>query len=416
MSQPSANTGNNSTASTLNGLFKEVYADKVMNLVPDNVCLLNMIDFVPQDKVTGNLYHQPVILGHEHGMSYGGTAGNAFNLNAAIAGQVRDATIQGYEFLLRTQIGYSVAARSAKSQAAFERGTKLIVANMIRSFAKRLECCLFYGNLELAQVGSTVTAATLVPISAASWAPGIWVGAEAASIQIYSADLSTLRGTFAIANVDLVAQTLTLDAAATLTVGDRILFNGANGNEFKGLQAIITEQTNLFGISPAQYSLFEGNVYDAGSSDLSFAKIQQAIARGVEKGLDEDVVCLVNPRTWAKLLTDQAAMRLYDSNYRTDEMENGGQRIKFYAQNGVVEIRPCTYVKQGLAFILPPEELMRVGSTDVTFRLPGREQQDEFFLELPTAAGFELRAYSDQALFCAAPGKLILIDNIVNSN
>lgn len=55
MAQPASNTGGNSTASTLNGLFKEIYADKVMNLVPDNVCLLNMVDFVGQDKVTGNL-------------------------------------------------------------------------------------------------------------------------------------------------------------------------------------------------------------------------------------------------------------------------------------------------------------------------------------------------------------------------
>jgi hypothetical protein len=55
INQPAANTGGNSTSSTLNGLFKEVYADKVMNLVPDNVVLMNLVDFVPQDKTLGNL-------------------------------------------------------------------------------------------------------------------------------------------------------------------------------------------------------------------------------------------------------------------------------------------------------------------------------------------------------------------------
>lgn len=414
INQPAANTGNNNTTSTLNGLFKEIYANEVLNLIPDNVVLVNLVDFVSQDKTTGNLYHQPVILGHEHGMTYGGSDGTAFALNDAIAGQVRDATVQGYEFLLRTQISYAAAARSAKSHAAFERGTKLIVANMIRSFAKRLECVLFYGQKELALVKTTQNSVSL-ELTDASWAPGIWIGAENAQIQVYSADLLTLRGTFEIDGVDMDTKVITLDSAANVTAGDRVFWKGAKGNEFKGLQAIIQETSSLFGISPSQYSLFKGVEYSAGSSDLSFAKIQQAIARGVEKGLDEDVVCMVNPRTWAKLLTDQAALRMYDSSYQMKELENGSQAIKFHAQNGVVEIRPCTYVKESLAFIIPPKELMRVGSTDVTFRLPGRDQQDEFFLELPTAAGFELRAYSDQALFTGSPGKLILIKDIVNS-
>jgi hypothetical protein len=414
INQPAANTGGNSTSSTLNGLFKEIYADKVMNLVPDNVVLLNMVDFVPQDKVTGNLYHQPVILGHEHGMTYGGSDGTAFTLNDAIAGQVRDATVQGYEFLLRTQISYAVAARSAKSQSAFERGTKLIVANMIRSFAKRLECVLFYGQKELALVKTTQNSATL-EITDASWAGGIWIGAENAQIQVYDSTLVTLRGLREIDGVDMELKTLTLDSTINVTAGDRVFWKGAMGNEFKGLQAIIQEASSLFGINPSAYSLFKGVEYSAGSADLSFGKIQQAIARGVEKGLDEDVVCLVNPRTWAKLLTDQAALRVLDSSYETTKTENGSKAITFYAQNGMVEIRPCTYVKESVAFIVPPKELMRVGSTDVTFRLPGREQQDEFFLELPTAAGFELRAYSDQALFTGSPGKLILISAIVNS-
>jgi len=45
------------TVDSLNGLFKEVYAEKVKNLVPDNVMLLNMIDFLPSDKMLGNEYH-----------------------------------------------------------------------------------------------------------------------------------------------------------------------------------------------------------------------------------------------------------------------------------------------------------------------------------------------------------------------
>jgi hypothetical protein len=51
-------TGAN-TLTTLNGLFKEVYASKLENLIPDGVILLNMIPFVKKDAQPGNLYHQP---------------------------------------------------------------------------------------------------------------------------------------------------------------------------------------------------------------------------------------------------------------------------------------------------------------------------------------------------------------------
>lgn len=45
------------TLSTLNGLFKEAYADKLKELIPDGVKLLNKIKFLPKDKQPGNLYH-----------------------------------------------------------------------------------------------------------------------------------------------------------------------------------------------------------------------------------------------------------------------------------------------------------------------------------------------------------------------
>jgi hypothetical protein len=47
--------------------------------------------------------------------------------------------------------------------------------------------------------------------------------------------------------------------------------------------------------------------------------------------------------------------------------------------------------------------------------MPGREQQEDFFIELSNAAGYELRAYTNQALFCDTPARLIKVTGIVNS-
>ena len=43
--------------STLNGLYKEVYADGHKDLVPSGLKLQKMIPFVPKQKELGNLYH-----------------------------------------------------------------------------------------------------------------------------------------------------------------------------------------------------------------------------------------------------------------------------------------------------------------------------------------------------------------------
>jgi hypothetical protein len=42
---------------------KEAYADKVKDLIPDGVKVLNMVSFTAAEKQPGNLYHQPVTLG-----------------------------------------------------------------------------------------------------------------------------------------------------------------------------------------------------------------------------------------------------------------------------------------------------------------------------------------------------------------
>jgi len=94
-------------------------------------------------------------------------------------------------------------------------------------------------------------------------------------------------------------------------------------------------------------------------------------------------------------------------------MENGSKAIKFYGHDGMVSIEPSIYVKEGYAYCLALEDFSRVGSTDVTFKRPAME--GEFFRELENSAGFELRAYSDMAVFCFAPGRQVLISAIVNS-
>jgi hypothetical protein len=214
----------------------------------------------------------------------------------------------------------------------------------------------------------------------------------------------------------MAAQTVTCDSsvAALIASGDVIWHKGAYGNEFAGIHKILTVSSgSLFNIDVQTYNLFRGNSYSAASAALSFTKLGQAATRAVEKGQEGTLLALVNVRSWQNMLTDQAALRKYDQSYSPAKMENGAKSLKFHSQNGEIEIEPSLYVKQGYAYLLNVEDWMRVGSTDITFKRPG--QGEEFFRDLENSAAYELRLYTDQALFCQAPGRNTIITDIVNS-
>ena len=56
----------------------------------------------------------------------------------------------------------------------------------------------------------------------------------------------------------------------------------------------------------------------------------------------------------------------------------------------------------------------RIGSTDVTMRVPGMEN-DQVFVPIADAGGFEVRCYKDFAWFCDRPAASVAFSGIVPS-
>ena len=401
------------TAQSLNSIFKEAYADKVKDLIPEGVKLLNMIDFQSAEKQPGNFYHQPVVLGLEHGFTYGGENGTAFALRNGVSSSHQDAQIKGREMVLRSYLAIGAVSRS-KGKNAFVQASKLIVENMLKSFARRLEVQLLYGQSAGGIGVVEATAAATITIEAHEWAAGIWSGTEKMPIEVRSS-AGVLRGEAAVQSVDLATREVTLDGLPAGSVAtDVIYYAGAYSNEFAGIHKIINNSGTLFNIDASTYSLWSGNKVDVGTdfagneAILSFDKIEEAVAVSMEKGLmDEDVIALCNPRSWKNLLTEQAAKRQYDSSYSSSQLENGSKAIKFHGQNGAIEIHSSICVKEGYTYVFPLSALMRIGSSDVTFEQPGFD--GKFIKLLENANAYEMRAYTDQALFCSAPGTMTLL-------
>lgn len=418
------------TPTQLSGLFKEVYGDSIIQLVPDSAKLVKMVEFEQRDKELGNKYHQPVIVQNEHGITYAAVDAGAFTLNAAISMITQDAQVQGSQMVLRSALSYDAAARASNSKKAFVKATQLLVENMVESITKRLEIACFYGATGLATTSSSANASatsTVITMTTASWATGMWAGMENAKINFYDAAdaliSSSTDSIFTITAVDSTNRKLTVSGTATgITALDTaiaagactVYFNGAHANEMSGIDKILTNTGTLFNVSAATYGLWGANTHSAGSAALTMGKLLNGIAKAVERGLDEDVDVFTNPKTWANLMSDLAALRRYDGSYDKRKLANGSNGIVFYGQNGEIRINSHNIVKEGEAFALPVKKLTRVGAQDISFKRPGRGD-DEIILELADAAGYEMRCYTDQAIFLETPARAVKITSIVNA-
>ena len=412
------------TQTTLTGLFKDVYEDKIVNLVPESSVLQKRIKFVENDKREGRLLHQPVLLALPTGMTFGV---GAVALNNPVASTMGDAQIAGAGMTLADRITYDVAAKAASGGVrAFVEATELIVDALTQSMSKFIEIELMWGSSAHGTLGeSTVHTGSStvgsITIDLAEWSAGIWSGMENINIDVYNAGaLVNTNAPIVVTAVSVSTRVITVsgnstDIAAinTLNATPLQLFPYlAFGQEMQGFYNILSNTGTLFNINAATYALWQSNTYSALSTALNFGKVQSAVALPTSRGLMEDVCVFVNPTTYSNLITSQAGARRYDSSWKKAELENGTESLSFYGPNGKIEIVSHLFMKQGYAFILPLKRCQRTGATDLTFTLPG--MPGEFFLQLPGYTAYELRCYTLQAAFLNSPAKACLITAIVN--
>jgi len=489
------------TLTTLNGFYKQIYGDSLINLIPESAKFIKEVPFERRKKL-GDYYNVPVVLQAEQGFTYNDGDGTAFALNGALAMGTRNAKVRGAEKVLQSQISYKAAAAATSNKEAFADATSTLFENMVESMSNRLELSAFYGGSSLGNgsgsgssgsslgaatfarattvvtvttannhgltTGDTVSftddsgnsvalstgvitvtgaktftatasasgtvaalsACTIGPfvkrssttawyyVNRSEWSTGLWAGKVGAELQFYKDDNSTLINTvtMTISSIDPVYKRIGLTASTSQGVTDvmavveadfdggiYVYFNGSKGKDFLGIDKIITTSGTLFDIVNTTYTLFKGNEYTA-SGALSLSTIISATENAVAQGLMEDVCAYVPISAWNTLAATEAGLRRYDSSYKNSIAENGIQKLAFYGANGKIEIEPHPIVKAGEVFIIPKKQFIRVGATDVTFQTPGMDAT-EIFLQLPSNAGYEVRAYADQALLCMAPAK-----------
>lgn len=424
------------TKALLDGLYKETYGETLESLIPDFGILQKRIPFKTSKRV-GDAYVQAVRLTNEAGFTYGA---GIQTLAGIESGSTDDARVSGSPLTLQSGFSYDAAAAMSTDKQSFQTYSAFKFKSMMEAASYRLELQMLYGNSGLGVADSgqdSVTAVTntsqvIIPITAATWAAGIWAGAEGSYVSLFETDSATASAAegsdssntvnkFEVKAVSTANKTITVDtkdgteaAALVVEIEDEdydIYFYGATGNEMTGLDSICSNTGTLFSIAGGTYSLWTGNTYAVGAANLTLKKIFDACALAVGKGLMEDVVCLVSPATFGTLSNTEAGLVRLKNNEK--KVKRGAKNIEFYGPTGDVEVVPHPMIKEQEAMIFPIGQCSRLGASDLTFNTPGRG--GEIFTQMASSTGFETRLYSDQAIFLPCPGKCVKLTGISNA-
>ena len=385
-------------------------------------------------KQLGDKFNAPVKVQSGQGYTYN-TDGSAFALNAAIGLQMENALVPAFSLIRRDNISYTAISRSA-GKNSFGKAVDITLNDMTEGAGFRLECTYLHGTQGLgvtSDVDVVSTTQSTVTITAATWATGIWASSLGAQVQFYVVSSNALVSSgadsvFQVVGVDFTNFTITVNGTTTGSTALQgedatplnVAFNGAFGATFilpiegVGLFSIAGSTTgSLFSISRDTFPLWQGNVYDAGSAPLSFGKLQKAITLPGDKGLmGEDCTVLVPLTSFSDLLTEQAAARRY-GDVKGKKMDNGADALEFYSPSGTMTIVPHPLVKRGQALLYPTESITRIGSSELTFQLPGTSTDSYLQVPLGDFAGYQVRIWADNTIFAETPSHMCVITNIV---
>jgi hypothetical protein len=429
MARPEGMEGVETAGQGLDNMLKEQYLSKgLQDVRPDFTVLMSTVPFVGGAEKAGSELIWPVVTSREHGFTALGQNGAIVDLKKATKARTAQAKVVSYPFMGRTQIDNVSISRAKQGPQAFVNALEYKISNLQESFVILNEQELLYGGSGLGKVAAGTTASLdtvgdvgTVVLDESEFADHIWIGCEDMELES-AAGKAKVR----VTSYDIEARTLSvvvIEAGTALAAGDLLHRNGFRENVGPGLQTLFSQTSGtLLGINQANNPLWKVN-QAAATGLLSFEKVADAVAKAVGRGLAEKLTLHVHPLVFASLMPDFNTLKDSGSSYKSrifttssevKKMEHGVYGITFIVGSVEVVLVANPFIKIGHAFGVADGELMRCGSTDITYKIPG-EEQEKYFHRLPDIAGLELRVFSDQALFSVTLNKHLHMSGITLS-
>lgn len=408
-------------AQDFSALNKTVFGHAPETLVPNIAKIQQDIEFSESDKM-GDFFEQPVRLALPGGFTRAkgdGTAG-AFTLNGAVAGAQKKAKVYGYQLTLQDQLAYEDLNKAAtQGNQAYKKATAFFWEGMQLSMRKMLEEMCLYGNVGIGTVSAysasnaSYGSQPTITIAIAEWAPQLWSGLEGATLDVMNGTTSGVRGSPSIVSVDIDNRVIVLSTTVTsCAANDVVYFKGGYGKEMIGLYSMFTTNGTLFGIDNSTYSLWKPTNH-AVNGAFSFQALKKGLAKGMNKGLMYPINIYASTGAVDDLIGDVHQLRTLDKS-EVRKVELGADEVvyKFAGITATVKAHPM--VKNGHAFGVVPQFAKRVGSCDINFGMPGRDDGKVWF-DLEATAAVEGRMYTHQSIFSEMIGVNVLWSSITNS-
>lgn len=425
-------------------IFKKVYG-KANDLRPKGDIIDEVFPF-EEGKLVGDKYVEDFVLGDSVGITWAGTSQDAFSIEPAVAGSVKQCEISPSQTVLSDVLSWAFMSRSAGGdEAAFFDGTKFVMKNHLASHNSLVTISKLYGqsseglgtvsyaasgtiyrgatyggsgNVTLTKKDGTTIAFT-AGINASSkailfapgqFAAGHWVGKKGIRIEQCLASDNSVVASGSLVAWDARLGIIYVDFTPVSASGigsHYIAYKGWGASKcMVGMHKIITNTGSLFGISAATEPLWSGNVIALGQKKFNLKAVHEGVADAINAGgLDEPLDIIVSPRAFGQMCSDEAAFRKYDASYKS-KAENGFEAIEYYAANGLNRIHASSKVKEGDNFGLIRGQTRCSGSQLPSFRVKGMNM--DIISPLEDQAGFKIRSFSDQYVLCRQPAKQIL--------
>lgn len=427
------------------GYFKVTYTDRVVTrLIPDSEKFHKLFKLATPTKQFGLDFRAPVQLTKEGGFT-SNLDNTAFDLNQPKSHNVPEAKMTSSTLVQRSAMSYDTMQRALHAlkvggpagQEAFVNATKAVVAAQVKTCTFVAELQYRYGcgdaandapgaTDNLGEVESVTVAAAggvvTLRLTDASWATAIWAASEGFRYDFRDGAGAQVAPDFPVltsvlpSTRDLVF-TGTQAELAAIAGGDHIYFAGdavsAYEKEMVGLSRIMENTGVLFGIDVNDFNLWGAHQFDTGAQPLTMGLVLEGAQRCANLGYSGDLCLMVNPATWADLMQDEAAL-VDHTGGKKSSYARGSSTIAFRGLTGNIKVESDIYMKRGIAYMAPPNGVLRLGANEGTFKMPTGEDR-RMMREMENKAGTEVRYYWNKSIYSPTPAYLTKFENIVNA-
>lgn len=428
----------NETLASLSGDLKVVYGSTLQQVLPETaICqkrwpLSKSGEFPP----VGDYFSALVGLQLPWGFSFLGAGTEAtttnYTLGDALAGQTKPAQIYANTTVLIDNLQYQILdrANSTGSKQAVLSAMSYTGMQMAINARNVLEMEILHGRQGIGASAGAISTLT-VTFDGATTAVGILSSLIGARLQWMQSNLTSARTvndssnylTVSAVNVaDPASPTLTMVATGTtnvaaITTGDVMYIAGSRGisvassdtgvTQYEqiglGLQLSATSGTQ-FGIDKAAYVGWVANqkaTAGAVTPSLLMSAAAQSMGRG---GLLGEYAAILPVDAWSALNSSLATNEIYNNPAGFSmSKKTGTDEITVYHAGIKIECIPHPFQKRGQFYMFPKDQIHRIGSTDLTFAIPGRPDGDEYYYPLPGYAVMQRQCRADFQTVLLAP-------------